>query len=66
MNILEFAEANGIDPKYGCRDGFCHSCKCTLISGEVVYVNPKMVVMPEEGQVLICYSYPASDVVIDT
>jgi ferredoxin len=63
--ILEFAEANGIDPVYGCRDGFCHSCMCKLVSGQVKYINPKMVVMPEEGQVLICYSVPVTDVVID-
>ncbi|MEL0107873.1 MAG: 2Fe-2S iron-sulfur cluster-binding protein [Rhodospirillaceae bacterium] len=63
--ILEFAEENGLDPVYGCRDGFCHSCMCTLISGEVAYTNPSMVVMPDEGQVLICYSYPITDVVID-
>ncbi|MEQ8196361.1 MAG: 2Fe-2S iron-sulfur cluster-binding protein [Rhodospirillales bacterium] len=63
--ILEFAEANGIDPVFGCRDGFCHSCKCTLIEGEVVYINPRMVVLPEEGQVLICYSRPKTNVVVD-
>ena len=63
--ILELAEANGIDPVYGCRDGFCHSCMCKLISGAVEYINPKMVVMPKEGQVLICYSFPVSYVVID-
>jgi ferredoxin len=65
QTILEFAEANGIDPVFGCRDGFCHSCKCALLEGEVEYINPKMVVLPEEGQVLICYSRPKTNVVID-
>ena len=64
-NILEFAEANGLDPDFGCRDGFCHSCKCALVDGEVVYNDPKMVVMPEDGQVLICSSRPLSNITID-
>lgn len=33
--ILEFAEANGINPPYSCRQGICLTCMCQIEEGEV-------------------------------
>lgn len=56
--LLEFAEAHGLSPNFGCRSGTCGSCAMRLVSGKTAYSNaPK--IQPEDGQVLICCAVPA-------
>ncbi|MGK7934908.1 MAG: 2Fe-2S iron-sulfur cluster-binding protein [Xenococcaceae cyanobacterium] len=63
--ILEFAEANGINPPYSCRQGICLTCMSELQEGEVEYVEPPTN-EPDEGSVLICICQPKTNrVVID-
>ena len=63
--ILEFAEANGIEPPYSCRQGICLTCACELQEGDVDYVEPPTN-EPDEGNVLICICQPkTSKVVLD-
>jgi len=64
-SILEFAEANGLNPPYSCRQGICGTCECKILEGEVEYqATPTAAV--EEGSVLICISKPkTSKVVLD-
>ncbi len=63
--ILEFAEANNIDPLYSCRQGICLTCMCELKEGEVEYVKPPTN-EPDSGSVLICISQPkTAKVVLD-
>lgn len=63
--ILEFAEANGLNPPYSCRAGICLTCMCRIESGEVAYEIPPTGT-PDEGSVLICISKPkTSSVVLD-
>ena len=61
--ILEFAEANNIDPAYSCRQGVCLTCMCALKEGEVEYTESPTN-EPDEGSVLICISRPKSDKVV--
>ena len=57
-NLLDFAEAHGLTPDYGCRSGQCGSCKATLVSGRVSY--PTAVSTPlNDGEVLLCCAQPA-------
>ena len=63
--ILELAEANGVTPDFSCRSGACHTCMCTLIEGEIEYVNDDAVLPDEEGQILICSSKPKTDITVD-
>ena len=63
--LLEFAEANNIDPPYSCRQGICLTCMCQLKEGEVEYIEPPTN-EPDAGSVLICISKPkTSKVVLD-
>ncbi|MGF1535220.1 MAG: 2Fe-2S iron-sulfur cluster-binding protein [Elainellaceae cyanobacterium] len=55
--LLEFAEAQGLDPDYSCRQGVCLTCMCGLESGEVAY-DEAPTGTPEDGAVLICVSKP--------
>lgn len=55
--LLDFAEAQGLDPAFSCRAGICSTCMCDLVSGEVDYpVEP--LEMPPAGKVLICCAKP--------
>ena len=63
--ILEFAEANDLNPPYSCRQGICLTCMCRLEDGEVTYVQPPVGTV-EAGSALICISQPkTARVVLD-
>jgi len=64
QSILELAEACDVPVRWSCRTGVCHNCESGLVSGAVTYA-PEPLDKPAEGNVLICCSEPASDVVID-
>ena len=63
-SILEMAEACDVPVRWACRTGVCHNCESGLVSGAVVY-DPEPLDMPADGNLLICCSQPAGDVVID-
>ncbi len=64
-SLLEFLEANNVNPDYSCRQGICGTCECRLVEGEVEYQQPPTASVPE-GSVLICISKPkTSRIVID-
>jgi len=63
--LLEFAEANDINPDYSCRQGVCMTCMCGLEEGEVEYTESPAS-EPDEGSVLICISKPkTAKIVLD-
>ena len=64
QSILELAEACDVPVRWSCRTGVCHNCESGLVSGAVTY-GPKPLENPAEGNVLLCCSQPAGDVVID-
>jgi ferredoxin-NADP reductase/MOSC domain-containing protein YiiM/ferredoxin len=64
QSILELAEACDVPVRWACRSGVCHSCESGLVSGEIAY-GPEPLDKPADGNVLICCSQPARDVVID-
>jgi len=63
-SILEMAEACDVPVRWACRTGVCHNCESGLVSGAVVY-EPQPLDMPADGNLLVCCSQPAGDVVID-
>ena len=64
QSILELAEACDVPVRWSCRTGVCHNCESGLVSGAVVY-GPEPLDKPADGNVLVCCSQPASDVVVD-
>ncbi len=62
-NLLDFAEAQGLAPSFGCRAGACGTCHTRIIEGEVTYplapASP-----PPDGEVLTCCAVPASPRVV--
>jgi uncharacterized protein len=64
-SILEFAEANDLNPPYSCRQGICGTCECKLLEGEVEYQEAPTAAI-ETGSVLICIARPkTSRLVLD-
>lgn len=56
--LLDLAEARGLSPAFGCREGSCGTCRTKLITGAVTYVRePTAAVAADE--VLICCAVPA-------
>jgi uncharacterized protein len=64
-NLLDFAENNGLNPPYSCRQGVCGTCECKLLEGEVEYLEPPTADVTD-GTVLICIAKPkTSRLVLD-
>ena len=63
--LLEIAEEAGLKPKFGCRMGVCHECKCTKSSGQVVNALTGELVSEEQTQIQACISIPVGDVAIE-
>jgi ferredoxin-NADP reductase/ferredoxin len=63
-SILELADACDVPSRWSCRTGVCHTCITPLLTGDVNY-DPDPLEPPVDGQVLICCSRPAADVVLD-
>ncbi len=64
--LLQAAEQAGQMLPSSCRNGTCRTCLCQLASGQVVYRIDWPGLSAEEKQegfILPCVAYPASDVV---
>ena len=55
--LLDLAESEGLRPAYSCRSGICQTCTTGVMAGAVDYLESPMAA-PDEGQALICCSYP--------
>ncbi|WP_220804267.1 ferredoxin reductase [Pseudomonas sp. NCCP-436] len=65
LSLLEQAEASGLRPAHGCRQGVCTSCTCLLLAGSVRDLRSGAV-FAEPGQpIRLCVSAPHGDVEID-
>ncbi|MFF0143206.1 2Fe-2S iron-sulfur cluster-binding protein [Streptomyces sp. NPDC005227] len=62
--LLDLAEACDVPVKWSCRSGVCHTCESSLLQGQVDY-SPEPLDPPQAGNVLICCSQPAADIVLD-
>ena len=63
-NLLEFAEAHGINIPCGCRAGSCGTCQVAVFSGEIDYIA-KSDFETNPGTRLTCIGAPKSDLVLD-
>lgn len=68
-SILDAALRQGLTMPYGCRSGFCGSCKGKLVSGEVEYENGEPETLSDQdrlvGMALFCIARPSSDITIE-
>lgn len=64
-SLLQQAEAQGLKPAYGCRQGICASCTCTLLSGTVRDLRSGALFSEPGQSIRLCVSAPHGDVNID-
>jgi CDP-4-dehydro-6-deoxyglucose reductase len=68
--VLAAGIRQGIGLPYGCKDGACGSCKCTLVSGSVVHGAHQSKALTDEeeagGLVLTCCAVPQSDLILES
>jgi ferredoxin-NADP reductase/MOSC domain-containing protein YiiM/ferredoxin len=63
-SLLDFAEACDVPVGFGCRNGVCHNCESSLLSGDVKYdIEP--LEPPPAGRVLVCCTRPESELTLD-
>ncbi len=62
--LLELAESAGLKPKYGCRNGICHECKCTKTKGQMLNKLTGEFISEEQSQVQACIAIPLGNVSI--
>ena len=56
--LLEFAEAHGLTPEFGCRGGSCGSCAVKLLKGKTNYTT-KPTYETDDNEILLCCAIPA-------
>ena len=64
-SLLEQAEARGLKPKHGCRQGICTECTCQLLEGRVRDLRSGRETSEPGQPIRICVSAPLGDVRID-
>jgi ferredoxin len=62
--VLETLEKNKIKPYSMCKQGFCATCKMTLKSGSVEYIDEPIAIL-EDNEILPCICKPTTDIEID-
>lgn len=69
-SLLAAGIRQGIGLPYGCKDGACGSCKCKLITGQVVHSNFQRKALSEDeeaqGFVLTCSARALSDITLES
>lgn len=63
-SLLDFAEAQGLEPDFSCRAGVCGTCRCRLIDGAVTY-DTDPVDPPPDGEILLCCARPHGQITLD-
>ena len=58
-SLLDFAEAHGLTPEFGCRSGQCGACKVGLSAGALSYLTEPSSPLNED-EVLLCCAVPAA------
>jgi ferredoxin-NADP reductase len=64
-SLLAEAEAAGLTPAYGCRQGICHTCKCRKRSGSVEDLRTGQVSNQPDEIIQLCVSAARSAVTLD-
>ncbi len=63
-SLLDMAEQAGLNPKYGCRAGICHECKCKRPEGELINGQTGKAIPHDQSHIQPCVTYATSDLVI--
>lgn len=65
MPILVAGEENGLELKFGCRIGICHTCTGVLKQGNIRDLRTGEVSSPEGQSIRICVNTAEGDVDVE-
>ncbi|BDH45124.1 ferredoxin [Salmonella enterica subsp. enterica serovar Choleraesuis] len=63
-SLLVALESHKVDVEYQCREGYCGSCRCRLVAGEVKWLTqPLACIQPDE--ILPCCCRAQGDIELE-
>ncbi|WP_269532166.1 ferredoxin reductase [Chitinimonas sp. BJYL2] len=65
LDLLSQAEANGLQPAFGCRMGICNTCTCHKREGAVRDLRTGQISLEPDETIRLCISAPVGPVVLD-
>jgi ferredoxin len=63
--LLVAAEQAGLQPRYGCRMGICHTCSCVKRTGTVENVLTGEISSEPGERIQLCISRPRTDLTLE-
>lgn len=63
-NLLAALEAKQIPVEYQCREGYCGSCRCKLLKGEVEWVSSPLGFINKD-EILPCCVKPKGEIEVN-
>ena len=63
-SLLAALESHAVTVEYQCREGYCGSCRCKLVAGQVQWLT-KPLAFIQEGEILPCCYKPQGDIEIE-
>ncbi|EHM44783.1 class I ribonucleotide reductase maintenance protein YfaE [Yokenella regensburgei] len=62
--LLVTLESHRVEVEYQCREGYCGSCRCRLLSGDVTWVTQPLAFI-QDGEILPCCCKAQGDIEIE-
>lgn len=62
--LLELAESAGLEPKFGCRSGICHECKCRRPEGRLLNRMTGQAISDDQTYVQSCITVPSGNLTL--
>jgi ferredoxin-NADP reductase len=63
QTLLQLAHSKGLELPFSCRSGYCQTCQCRIVEGEVRYEFAPLCA-PAPRHALLCCARPASPVLV--
>lgn len=62
--LLQELESKGTNVNPQCREGYCGSCRCKLVSGDVTYITEPIAYIGN-NEILPCIAKADTDIILD-
>lgn len=63
-SLLDTLESHEVSVEYQCREGYCGSCRCRLVSGQVEWLKEPLALI-HPGEILLCCCRAKNDIEIE-
>mgnify|MGYP003366506685 FL=1 len=63
-SLLVALESHQVEVEYQCRAGYCGSCRCRLLAGQVTWLTEPLAFI-QEGEILPCCCMAQGDIELE-